>query len=91
MKNIATIRRLASAALVTGVTSVALAAPASARVLPPYPDDGQVATDNGTQADPGWEFAQVATGAVGGIALVGAGAAATVLLRRHGRHTAHPA
>lgn len=91
MKDMATIRRLASAALVTGVTSVALAAPASAMFRPPYPDDGVVVTDNGAQADSGWEFAQVATGAVGGIALVGAGAAATVLLRRHGRHTAHPA
>ena len=92
MKNTATIRRLASAALVTGVTSVALASPASAVVRPPDPDGaGVVVTDTGTQADQGWEFAQVATGAVGGIALVGAGAAATVMLRRHGRHAAHPA
>lgn len=91
MKDITTIRRLASTALVTGVTAVALAAPASARVLPPYPDDGVVGTDNGTQADQGWEFAQVATGAVGGIALVGTGVAATLLVRRRGRRTTHPA
>ncbi|MGZ4458963.1 MAG: hypothetical protein ACXVXB_15195 [Nocardioidaceae bacterium] len=88
--NTATIGRLASATLVTGVATLALAAPASAiRMPPPGYDPNPSSTV--PQSDQGWELAQVATGAAGGLVLAGAGAGAVIVVRRHRGHAAHPA
>lgn len=91
--NTRTLTSLASAALVTGVTTLALAAPASAmRVNDPYPGGGDSSTVSpGQPEDDGWQFSQVATGAAGGLAVAGAGAAAAVGLRRHTKRAVHPA
>lgn len=89
--NIATVRKLATATVVTGVATVALAAPASAARVAPHGDTDPGGGVQSTSTDQGWEFAQVATGAVGGVVLVGAGAAAVGGVRRHRRQVAHPA
>lgn len=88
-----TITRLASAAVVTSIASLALAAPASARFPTDPVPKGEGSNDAGTRivlVEDGWELAQVATGALGGIALAGLGVVAAAGLRRHG-HMAHPA
>lgn len=86
--------KFASAALVTGAASIALASPAAAE-HPNNPLGGGPGTPTVTEstiaADPGWEVAQVATGALGGLALAGAGVAVVAGLRRHQSHLAHPA
>lgn len=90
-----TITRIASAGVITGITALALAAPASAvndsgygggssgsgttNVLPGAPADSSA-----------WDLAPIATGALGGLVLAGAGFAAVATARRHG-HLAHPA
>lgn len=89
------ITRLASAAVVTGIATLALAAPASA-AFPKDPAIGGDLSRIGDVApvstnDSGWELVQVATGAVGGLALAGIGVAAAAGLRRHHDHLAHPA
>lgn len=87
-----TITRLASAAVVTGIASLALAAPAGAQ----FPKDpgvgGGIPTDTGgtLTTDEGWSATQLASGALGGLALAGVGIGAAAGLRRH-RQTAHPA
>jgi hypothetical protein len=88
------ITKLASAALVTGAASVALASPAAAE-HPSDPFGGGSGTSSGSgttiSADPGWEVSQVAAGALGGLVLAGAGVATVAGLRRHQGHLAHPA
>ena len=78
--NVRTLGRLASASAVTGVSVLALAAPAQAQQSP-YPpglDDQQGQTvDNGT------DWTTIAGGIAGGVAVVGAGTAAVIVLRRH--------
>lgn len=129
-----TITRLASAATVAAVTSLALAVPAAAsetgagagssdsstgqgantRRTESVHGAGTVMVFNGTQrtasihdatngvwqetpppSDTGnttWETLPVAAGALGGLALVGVGFAAFVVVRRHHEHgMAHPA
>lgn len=79
--------RLASAAVVTGITTVALAAPASAMQVPePYgpPDTGPAVTEGGN----GIDWGPLGVGAIGGVALIGAGAAAAAGMRHH-RQAAH--
>ena len=93
-----TIIRLTSAAVVTGIASLALAAPASA-VHPKDPgaevgsgsNVGRISYDDPPLASDGWEFWQVAAGASGGVVLAGMGVAAAAGLRRHQDHLAHPA
>jgi hypothetical protein len=81
------ITRLASAAVVTGITTLAFATPASA-MQPPEPvgsaDTGPVVTE-----DNGIDWAPLGAGALGGIALAGAGVAAAAGLR-HRRHATSP-
>jgi hypothetical protein len=130
-----TITRLASAAAVAAVTSLALAVPATAsetgseggtsdtstsqgadtRRTESVHGTGAAVVFNGTQrtasvhdaTSGGWqetplpsdtgtttsEALQIAAGALGGLALVGVGFAAVVLVRRHHEHggMAHPA
>jgi hypothetical protein len=89
-----TITRLASAGVITGITTLALAAPASAVNDSGY---GGGSSGSGTNVLPGapaessaWDLAPIATGALGGLVLAGAGFAAVATARRHG-HLAHPA
>jgi hypothetical protein len=82
--------RLASAAVVTGIASLALSGPATA-AYPKDPDLGgriEVKTPAPPVAD-SFDYTAVAGGALGGIALVGVGVAAAAGLRRH-NHLAHP-
>jgi hypothetical protein len=82
------INRLASAAVVAGVTTVALATPASAMQVPePYrpPDTGPAVTESGT----GIDWGSLGLGAISGVVLIGAGAAAAAGMRHH-RHAVHP-
>ncbi|MGA8210017.1 MAG: hypothetical protein WB441_14795 [Nocardioidaceae bacterium] len=86
--DISTISRLASAAVVTGVAGVVLAAPAQA-IVPDSPGYGSgpaaVVEEGGTN------WAAVTAGGVGGLALVGAG---VVVSRRRHHHVppmGHPA
>jgi hypothetical protein len=82
--------RFASAAVVTGLATLAFAAPASA-VYPiePAPDregTGSVAPTPVPAPQPegtSWDVLPVATGALGGVALAGAAVAAAAGLRRH--------
>jgi hypothetical protein len=83
--------RLASAAVVTGIATLAFAGPADA-VFPKEPETGSRIEPVGPATptvDDGWELSQIASGALGGIALAGVGVAAAAGLRRHG-HAAHP-
>ncbi|HJR39326.1 MAG TPA: hypothetical protein VJ819_13175 [Nocardioidaceae bacterium] len=85
------ITRLASAAVVTGIATLAFAGPADAQ-YPKEPDLGARVEVTGTgtpTVDDGWELSQIASGALGGIALAGVGVAAAAGLRRHS-HAAHP-
>ena len=84
------ITRLAAGAVVTGIATLAIAAPASA-VSPKDPVGGTVFNVPATPTDPGWAWYEIAGGAMGGIALAGAGVAAAAGLRRHSQHLAHPA
>jgi hypothetical protein len=82
------IARLATVTVVTGLSTFALATPAFAQQPPEpggLPDRGVV-----TEADSGIDWAPLGAGAVAGIALVGAGAAAAAGTRRH-RAAAKPA
>lgn len=84
---------LGSAAVITGIATLAFAAPASAQ-YPKDPDGAriEVTTQNPPPTiDDGWQFGQVASGALGGIVLAGVGVGAAAGLRRHNRHLAHPA
>jgi hypothetical protein len=72
---------LATSGAVVVVAGIALAAPASAMVLPgdpPYDGIYPVAPI----VDPGTDYGQIVLGAVGGAAVAGAGVATVVLVRR---------
>ena len=85
-----TLTRLASGAAVTAVASLALAAPASA-MLPKDPTvDATLFNPSTAHSGTSWELAQIATGALGGVALAGAGIATATGLRQHNRRVAHP-
>jgi hypothetical protein len=88
------VARIASAAVVGGVASLALATPAMA--LPdagPGTAGGTYTGDGGGTVippdDSGWELLPIAVGAAGGLALAGIGF--TVASRRRDEHMAHPA
>ena len=84
--------RLASAAMVTGVASLALAAPAGALVEPGGPggtSSGNPGITNPAPPGTSWELLPIAVGAAGGLALAGIGFAAATGVRR--RNVAHPA
>jgi hypothetical protein len=97
-----TTRRIASIGLVSAAATVALAAPATARLVPPpdmapqhagqgyNPASGNGGTGGSTAASSSTDWAQIGYGAAGGIALFAAGAAGVVLVRRH-QHLPHHA
>lgn len=88
------VTRLASAAVVTGIATLALAAPADAE----FQRDGGASGGTGytteesvtAPSDSGWELTQIATGVLAGAVLAGAGIAGAAGLRRH-QHLATPA
>jgi hypothetical protein len=84
-----TITRLAGAALVTGISTLALAGPASALEAPDPEIGGLVDTGGSTATttdDSNWM--EISIGAVAGLALAGAGvAAATQVRHRHAATT----
>ena len=86
--NVSTLSRLASAAVVTGVATIAFAAPASAMQPDPpgygYDQSGQTVSDSGT------DWGLIGGGAAAAVAVVGAGAAAAIGIRRHHHHDQLP-
>jgi hypothetical protein len=85
----------ASAGVITGITTLALAAPASAVNESGYSGGSSGSGTNtvlpGAPAESSaWDLAPIATGALGGLVLAGAGFAAVVTARRHS-NMAHPA
>jgi hypothetical protein len=89
-----TVSRLASAAVVGGVASLALAAPAGALVEPGGPggtSGGSTGITTPAPAGTSWELLPIAVGAAGGLALAGIGFAAATGVRRRNEHMAHPA
>jgi hypothetical protein len=89
---LSTISRLASAVAVTGISTVAFAVPANAMVPDPpgYGSDPSSSTYNGTTVDDGANWSLIGAEVAGGIAIVGAGAAGFILIRRHNHHTHLP-
>ncbi len=89
-----TLRRLTAGALMSAMAGIAFATPASALEAPDPEGAGfysSTAGGSGTSlTDDGWELAQVATGALGGLLVAGMGVAAVAGLRRH-QGGAHPA
>ena len=83
------ITRLAAGAVVTGIATLAIAAPASA-AFPKDPTGGSVFPTSPTVVDEGWQWYEIAGGALGGIALAGGGVAAAAGLRRRNEPLAHP-
>lgn len=76
-----TITRIASAGLVTGFASLALAVPAEAQEIP---DGGGAVSPTAVPTDTvdeGTPWAEIAIGALGGLALAGAGVAAVQSVR----------
>lgn len=89
--NLRNLYRLAGAAVVTTVAGVALATPAAAMVDPapaPNPDGVGLSGGNATSSDDG-PWLEIGIAAVGGLALAGAGIAASSAARR--RSLAHTA
>jgi hypothetical protein len=87
-----TVTRLASAAVVGSVASLALATPAGALVEPGGPGGtSSGSTGIPTSADTSWELLPIAIGAAGGLALAGIGFAAATGVRRRNDQMAHPA
>lgn len=89
---IKSITRLAAAAVVTGIATLALSGPASA-AFPKAPDVGarvEPTSTPTTTTDDSFDYTALAEGALGGIVLAGAGVAAAAGLRRHNQHLAHP-
>ena len=97
------VKRIAVGAVMGGVATLALATPANAVNLTP-PNTGSGSPAPGAVVRPraaavqqppstgtAWQALPVATGALGGIALVGAGAAVFTGVRRRRGHLAHPA
>jgi hypothetical protein len=86
--NVSTLSRLASAGVVTGVATIAFAAPASA--MQPDPPNYGYNQDVGQTVDDGTNWALIGGEAAVGVAVLGAGAAAAIGLRRHHHHAPHP-
>lgn len=87
--------RLATTGAVATVAGIALAAPASAMILPGDPPYDAVypSTDITPPPvpDPATDYGQIALGAVGGAVLAGAGVATVVLVRRRSTGPVHTA
>jgi hypothetical protein len=93
LMKLSTISRLASAAVVTGISTVAFATPAHAMVPDPpgYGSDGSTSSSSGsTISDNGTNWSLLGAEAATGVAILGAGAAGFVLVRRHNHHTHLP-
>jgi hypothetical protein len=91
---ISTISRLASAAVVAGISTVVFAAPAHA-MMPDPPGYGYDSTSSTTPSstvvqNDGTNWSLIGAEAAAGVALVGAGAAGVILVRRHHHHTHLP-
>jgi hypothetical protein len=87
--NVSTLSRLASAGVVTGVATIAFAAPASA-MQPDPPNYGYDQNTGQTVDDGGTNWGLIGGGAAAGVAVLGAGAAAAIGVRRHHHHAPHP-
>lgn len=89
---LSTISRLGSAVAVTGISTLAFAAPAHAMVPDPpgYGSDSSYSSGGSATVDNGTNWSLISAEAAGGIAIVGAGAAGFVLIRRHNHHTHLP-
>lgn len=88
-----TISRLASAVAVTGISTVAFAVPANAMVPDPpgYGSDPSSSSYTGsTTQNDGTNWSLIGAEVAGGVAIVGAGAAGFILIRRHNHHTHLP-
>jgi hypothetical protein len=87
---LSTAARIASATVVTAVATLSLAAPASAML--PDPQGGAItgSSTGGATVDDGTNWTGIAAGGAGGVAVVGAGVATVIVLRRH-RHEPHAA
>lgn len=82
--NITTLARLSSAAVVTGIATFAFASPAGALVADPpgYGSDGSGSTGS-TTPNAGVNWIQITESSAGGLAVVGAGVATVLTVRRH--------
>jgi hypothetical protein len=82
--NIATLARLSSAAVVTGIATIAFASPAGAEVADPpgYGSDGSGSTGSATPSG-GVNWIEITEGTAGGLVVVGAGVATVLTVRRH--------
>jgi hypothetical protein len=82
--NITTLARLSSAAVVTGIATFAFASPAGAQVADPpgYGSDGSSNTHT-TTLNGGVNWTEITAGSAGGLAVVGAGVATVLSMRRH--------
>jgi hypothetical protein len=82
LMNLSTVTRLGSAAVVTGIATLALASPASAVVADPQGGDLGSGSSSIT-VDAGTNWTAVTAGTAGGLAVVGAGVATALTVRRH--------
>ena len=82
--------RIAAGTFVAGITTLGVAAPAQAQ-QPSNPDGPGSLVTVSTDTGGGWELAQLATGALGGIVIAGAGVAAAAGLRHRHAHATHAA
>lgn len=82
--HIATLARLSSAAVVTGIATLAFASPAGAQVADPpgYGSDGS-SSNSSTTSDNGVNWTELTAGGAGGLVVVGAGVATVLTMRRH--------
>jgi hypothetical protein len=91
LMKLSTISRLASAAVVTGISTLAFAAPAQAMVPDPQTFEAPGSSTSGTTAaDDGTNWSLIGAEAAGTVAIVGAGAAGFILIKRHNHHTHLP-
>jgi hypothetical protein len=91
LMKLSTISRLASAAVVTGISTLAFAAPAQAMVPDPQTFEAPASSTSGTTiVDDGTNWSLIGAEVAGGIAIVGAGAAGVIMIRRHNHHTHLP-
>jgi hypothetical protein len=88
--NISTVTHLGSAAVVTGIATLAFASPAGAMQNPGPEDRGSSPSTTSVTVKDDTNWTGMAAGTAGGVAVLGAGIATAITLRRHHVHP-HPA